>query len=443
MTSNNLRTKKIKLNIVLLFIVKFGTIIIGIASVPVIIDLLTPTVYGVWVTITAVVGWFGMFDLGLGNGLRNKLSISIANNDTLLAKKYVSTTYFIMSGIILGLYTIFILAEKYLDWNEIIGVDELVIEGEVLSTVISVILFLFCLNLIMKLLGSIFYAYQNPYITSVLDLISKSISFAVLLSLNVASTSNLMLVTLAVTASPIIIYGLVSIILFTSRFKLIRPAWRDVEISLFRDLMGLGFSFFVIQLSAVALYQTNNIIISHIFGPIYVTSYSIVYRYSSSIMLIFSMVVAPFWSAFTEAFELGELEWIAKALNKLRIVWILLILLGIIMTVSSDYVYKVWIGQEIKISNILTISMFIWVLINIWNSIYSNFLNGVGIIRIQLIIGLTAAVLNIPLAIIFGEKYGLHGVILANIIVLIPGTFIYPLQARSILKGNCTGIWSK
>lgn len=82
-------------------------------------------------------------------------------------------------------------------------------------------------------------------------------------------------------------------------------------------------------------------------------------------------------------------------------------------------------------------------LINIWNGIFSQFLNGVGKIRVQLIIGLAAAVINVPLSVFLGLKMGIQGVLIANIIVTLAGVIIYPIQYKKILNRSAVGLWGR
>jgi len=437
------RSKKIRFNIVSLFLIKIAITLVGFASVPVIINLINPEVYGVWVTITAIVGWFGMFDLGLGNGLRNKLAIALACNDWILARKYVSTTYAVLTIITVAIYTVFFTIEPYLDWKIVLGVPEMILTGHTLSLVVKTVMLLFCINLVVKVLGSIFYSLQSPFVTSFIDLIAKVFSYIALLLLNSGNEMNVLSVTFIVSATPIIIYVFASIVFFSTKYKAMRPALSDIELSRFRELMGLGSSFFFIQLSAVLLYQTNTLVISHLFGPLSVTSYTLANRYIGAVMILFSIVVAPFWSATTEAYEKGDKKWISKSLTSLKIAWLMLVVMGLAMYMVSSQVFSLWVGDEVAVPKILTLSVFVWVAINMWNSIYSNLLNGIGKVRLQLIIGVSSAALNVPLAIYLGKLIGIEGVVLANILVLLPSIFIYPAQFEGIIQEKSHGIWNK
>ena len=74
--------------------------------VPVTIGYLNAYEYGIWLTLNSILMWINSFDIGLGNGLRNKLAEAIANGDKQLAKSYVSST-FGMLLILVGFIAVF------------------------------------------------------------------------------------------------------------------------------------------------------------------------------------------------------------------------------------------------------------------------------------------------------------------------------------------------
>ncbi|WKX78165.1 hypothetical protein [Zobellia laminariae] len=94
------RSVKAKKNILASFLIKGTSILIGFYMVPLTIGYVDKEQYGVWLTLSSVVGWFSFFDIGLGSGLRNKLALALANDEMEKAKSYVSSTYAILGMII-------------------------------------------------------------------------------------------------------------------------------------------------------------------------------------------------------------------------------------------------------------------------------------------------------------------------------------------------------
>ena len=80
--------------------------------VPLLLNYLDAERYGVWLTLTSIVGWFTFFDAGLGNGLRNNLTEAFAKGNMIQAKEYISTTYAIIGLIFFSVLILFFFINK-------------------------------------------------------------------------------------------------------------------------------------------------------------------------------------------------------------------------------------------------------------------------------------------------------------------------------------------
>jgi O-antigen/teichoic acid export membrane protein len=72
--SGHERSVRANKNIALSFFLKVLNVAIQFLFVPILLGYLSPIKYGVWVTIGSVINWLYFFDVGLGNGLRNRLA---------------------------------------------------------------------------------------------------------------------------------------------------------------------------------------------------------------------------------------------------------------------------------------------------------------------------------------------------------------------------------
>ena len=78
----------------------------------------------------------------------------------------------------------------------------------------------------------------------------------------------------------------------------------------------------MIQLSAIILFQTDNFLIIQLYSASEVSQYHIINQYYSSIVIILSMVITPYWSAFTNAYEKYDLKWIKNSEKGLLLTWL-------------------------------------------------------------------------------------------------------------------------
>ncbi len=70
----SLRTKNIVKHIGLSDFYKDGTIIINFLLVQLAVSNLENASYGIWLTLSYLIGWFSFFDLELGKGFRKNIS---------------------------------------------------------------------------------------------------------------------------------------------------------------------------------------------------------------------------------------------------------------------------------------------------------------------------------------------------------------------------------
>jgi len=127
--SRSLRAKK---NISVSFIAKVLSILVSFLIVPLTLGYVGKVEYGIWMAISSIISWFSFFDIGLGNGLRNKLAEALARNDNETAKIYISSTFALISLIAALMFIGFFIVAKFISWNKVLN-TELVANSELLS----------------------------------------------------------------------------------------------------------------------------------------------------------------------------------------------------------------------------------------------------------------------------------------------------------------------
>jgi O-antigen/teichoic acid export membrane protein len=416
---------------------------ISLILVPLTINYLDNARYGIWVTLTSIVSWLTLFDVGLGHGLRNRFAEAIAQDDNLNAKKYVSTAYIVLSLIVISIILIFFIFNLLVDWNKILNVDSKIISRIELKIVAFITFTFFAINLLLQLINSLLNATQEPSKAAVNDFLGKFLGLIIILILVHLSNKSFILLGLVLSSAPVITLLIISFYFFNKKFKEFIPSINFFDKSKVKDLFNLSTKFFVIRISAIILYSTNNLIISNLFGPTEVTSYNITLSYFNVLFLLYNIVITPFWSAFTEAWVKNEISWIKKAMKFLLIFWLILLIIGFLMLLFSNFVINIWIGGKVSIPFFMSLFVCIWVLMITWNGIFSQFLYGIGAITLQSIIAFSVSVVNIPLSIYFGRILGIKGILLVGIFLAFIQMWIYPYQYFKIINKKASGIWSK
>lgn len=268
-TNGHERSVRAKKNIVSSVIIKGISLAISFVSLPITLNYVDTSTYGVWLTLSSVIAWFSFFDIGLTQGFRNKFAEARAKGDDNLARIYVSTTYALLAIIFIGVWIVFLVVNNFLDWSTILNVDSS-LRPEVTNLAFIVFTY-FCFSFIFKIITTILLADQQPASSSLIDLIGQSIALLLIIILTRTTEGSLVKLGIALCTSPLLALIIANIVLFNGKFKKYRPSISGVQFGHARHLFNLGVVFFVIQLAAIIQYQTANIIIARNFGTADVT----------------------------------------------------------------------------------------------------------------------------------------------------------------------------
>lgn len=436
------RSKEALKNIVISLFVKFANIVSSLLVLPLTINYVNPTRYGIWLSISTIVGWVYFFDLGLGNGFRNKFAEAKAQGNHTLARQYLTTTYFAITTIVAVVYFLLLFANAYINWATILNVGQEY--REELHKVFGIIGGFICLNMIANIFGLMLNADQKPGYTSIIQGAGQYLSLAIVFVLTKISTGSLTNLALYYSGIPAIVMLITSVIMFRfSHYRIYRPKISYIRVDLIKNIMGLGSQFFVISLCLIIIFQLVNIVLSRELGPISVTKYNVANRYFNVLYILINIVVTPFWSAFTDAYTKGDLLWMKNTLRRLENLWLIALGCGIIMLATSSYFYKMWIGGDVNVSLFLSLSVMIMTLSRTLGNIYMFLINGIGTVRIQLITYLAFAIIAWPSLVYSCRWFGICGIVIVPTIVYGIQSLLARIQLSKHISKTAHGIWLK
>lgn len=434
-----MRAKK---NIVAMFFLRCISVICSLIVVPLTIDYVSKYEYGIWLTISSLVAWLSFFDLGIGNGLRNKFIEAVEKGKHKLAKIYVSTAYSIISIVVSSVWLLALIASFFINWCSVLNAN-LSLKQEITWTVVIVVTN-FSLLFILGLNRTLLNAVQKPAIASVFDTVTQVLLCIVLLILVQFTEGTLISLALAMGGASLVVLLTSNIWTFSHLLKKYRPSINSVRFRMAKGIISMGMMFFFIQIIAIAFYQTNNLIISHFIGPTEVTVYNIAYKYMQVLTMIFTILITPFWSAFAEANINGDYEWMRNTTKRLIRIVAGIALLGVLMVVISPWFYNVWLQGSVTVPFTITVLVFGFHICNIWSTLWTQLLCGFGKIRLQVICSTLCCVSYLPMG-IFGCKYfGLTGLLVASLVSFAVFTSWFGIiQVKKLINRTATGIWNK
>jgi len=435
------RSINIRKNVLLSVLLKGASIPVTLLLVPMTINYITPVQFGIWLTISSVIGWMNFFDIGMGLGLRNKLAHSLALNEHANINKYISTTYAALAIISFTFFIVFYIISYFFDWNKILNLPSS--QTYSIRQVVLFVLICFCIQFVIQILNTLLNATHQPSKSSLITFAGQLVTLIIMYFLTRNTSGNMFVLVGVLAGVPIIVMFISGLYLFKTSLNGFAPKLKNVDFKFAKNLINTGGAFFLIQLGVLVLFQTDNIIITRILGPAAVTTFNVSYKLFSLLIMFFTIILTPYWSAFTEAYAKKDYAWIRTSIKKLRGLWLILSAVAVVLFFISAPVYKIWIGDSVAIPVSLSLAMAIYVVALMWQTLHVYLLNGTGKIRLQLILFSTGSVVNIPLAVWLGKKFGIAGIISANTILFIIMGIIFSIQCEKIMSQTATRLWDK
>jgi O-antigen/teichoic acid export membrane protein len=419
------------------------SVITGFLYVPLLLDYLTQEKYGIWLTLTSILGWFSFLDLGMGNGLRNKLTVALANGDFGLGKKLVSTTYALLICIFCVVLFVFHLSNFFLNWNSILNTKT--IDNSELYILTSIVFTFFILRFIFQIISVVYLADQKPSSVKMIETSGSVFSFLIVLILTrVTLNGDLILLGTIISVIPVILFFVVTIVAFKTKYKKLKPTVKDIDFKVSKGILNLGAKFFFMQISFIIVFTTSNFFIAQFYGPEEVTVFNIAFKYFKIPIMIFSIFMSPLWSAVTDAYAKSDYAWLKKTLKYSNMLTALFSVGVILMVFISNWVYKIWIGDKVIIPIGLTVSLGIYTIIDLFITPYSYFINGMGKLRVAVIFTFIEIIVFFILIFLFGNLFkNSIGIVFSISLIMIMLAIIFSFQTSKLLNNNAKGIWNK
>jgi len=340
--------------------------LLGLISVPLVLSYLGKERYGLWATIGAVVAWTSLFDLGLANGLVNLLSAAHGRDDKAEAGRHVSTAFtalVVMAGV-LGIVAF--LGVGVVPWDSVLGArgvaDESTIRWSVAASLLLVVV-----SLPFSVTSQVYAAYQRSYLLNSFVFGSAILGFALLLLALWLHVTMPVLILIYGIGGPL--SGAVAFFYATRKaMPWLRPRVRSISRGALRPLVSLSFPIFLFQIGALAVNQTQTIMLAHRCNMSVVASYSIAMRVFLLVIAVVHVGTGSFVPALREAYERGDHDWARRAFARLlRFRLATTMGAGCAFILLGDTLLRLWLrrtdiafGREVWAANALLVVACTW-----------------------------------------------------------------------------------
>ena len=429
----DLSEKKVKFNMIMGVVYRGLSMLISFLYVPVVLFYLGEVKYGIWTTILNILSWITHFDIGIGNGLRNKLSECLMKeDDSEQARCFVSSAYIMLSFVVLLVIVVGCVLAGILDWNNLLGVEEF---DENLRLIMQISVICVGVNFVLSISKSIYYSLLENSTVGLMGVLQQAMMFAGVFVLIRYKSPSVLGVALLYGITDFVVSVYFSLRL-CKRNQCFIPSLRYYSKVEARETTNLGLMFFVAQIASLVLFSTDNLIISHFIGPAEVTSYSIVNKLYSIGTGMFTMLVVPFWSRTTAAKACGDYRMIKKSIHTMYILLGLGVLgSGFLMIIFKPLAH-LWLRQELNYPTGLIALMAIYAIIYMWNAVYSQVTNGLSLMNILVPVAVIQGIVNIPLSLFFllTMDMGVNGVLLGTILAMMISAIVIPIYVHKEIR---------
>ncbi len=404
-----------------LLIVRYSISLIGIED------------YGVWLAFYSFLTWFSTLESGISNSFRNQLTKYFTDDQTVKIKELISKGYKALIIAYLTAISALILISFIFPISALFTSSPE--QANSFDFMFRVCVIIFLSQFIFLFINSVLLATHQVKTTYKIVAFQNGILLLGLLLANyLGIIPSLLLYAIWFSLIPLLTWFFVNIKLYAKGLNKYKPSLKGILFEKSSPFKNMNKDYFIIQLCTLVLFSSDNLIIMSNLKGTDVSIYNLSFKYFNVIVVLFNLVLVPYWSSFTEAYYKKDKGWIKSSINKLMLLWLGIFLLSLVMIFLSDWAYDLWIGSEIHIPTRLSIFMAISILLTCWNNIFTFFLRGVSIVRFARNLLLFSALINIPLSFWLLYQYEATGVIIATCISLVPMAILLPIKYKSVLR---------
>jgi O-antigen/teichoic acid export membrane protein len=412
--------------------------LVGFITVPLTVRYLGAEQYGVWMTISSVLGFLGFTDFGIAASLTNALGKAFGEDDRVSARSYIASTFALFLSIAVLLVATSIVVAKPIAHLLFPQLALPMLDQEVTPALVAA-LALFAINFPLLVTNRVLTAYQENA-TANIWLMAGSVANLVGILIVIWFRAGLTGLVIGSTAPALLVNAISTGWLFTSHKPWLRPAFRLTNRKHIAELLSTSWKFFIIGTGWLINSQTDNMVIAHFLGPTKVTPYSVTCRLFAYATLLQAFASGSLWPAYTEAIARRDHQWVSGIYRKHLYGSIGIALVIIVpLVLFGRPIIRWWAGSAAVPDQGLIWWMAAWNLILAAMFVPSTILNATGRVGGMAIYGSFATAVNIVLSIILVQRFGVSGVIAGTVLSFalfaVAPTF---WDAARVLKRTCT-----
>ena len=408
----------------------------ALVSIPLALGYLGGERFGIWSTLSSLMVALQFADLGIGNGIINRVAEAQGRGDRAAIRRYLSSGLLALLAIAAVVGLMLPVVVMWVPWAQVFRLSDALAVEEVRPAVAA---FMACIALAIPLgvVQRVQMGLQRGFVASLWQCASNVLS---LLAIWAATHLQLGLawLVLALLAAPLLTALVNGLVFFFVMERDLRPGLGSVEAAAIRKLLSTGGAFLVLQIAIAVLVHSDSIVIASALGAAQVADYAVPEKLFSIVSLLLATVLIPLWPAYGEAIARHDMAWVTRTLRRsLSLAVGLSVLVSGLLVAAGPFLIQLWVGPAVQPSMALLLVLAVWKVFEGAGLALAMFLNGAGLIRLQVYSAcLMAAAALVAKPWLVG-KIGIVGAPLATAVIyltltLVPFSLMLPGLVRKL-----------
>jgi O-antigen/teichoic acid export membrane protein len=408
------RYRRVALTAASAVVAKGVTLLTTLVSVPLTLNYLGTERYGLWMTISSAIALLGFADLGMGNGLLNALSEAHGKDDRDLARRSVSSGFFVLMGIAVLVAGSFALSYPHIPWPRVFNATSDLASREC-GPALAVFVVCFALNIPLGVVQRVQMGYQEGFSSNLWQAGGSLLGLGSVL-VAIYFQVGLPGLVLAMTGAPLVATLLNWFAQFGRARPWLFPRWRYFEWTTAQRIAGTGMVFLLLQVMTLVTSASDNLIIAQALGNSAVAGYAVVQKLFS-VALLSQVFILPLWPAFGEAMARSDHAWAKRTLVRALLVGIgSTALVSLPLLLFGKSIIAIWVGPALAPSTMILAGFALWGLVGSYGGVMSTFFNSGPLVSRQIGFYAVTTVVALLLKIVLVSPWQAAGVVWATVI---------------------------
>lgn len=410
----------------------FLSIVIVVFLTPYFLKTLGNIQFGIWVTLSSLVGYFGVLDLGLGGAMPKLFAEQLALKDFEKLAHLFSTLFFLLlaaGGLLL--FSIFLFSLPLENFLNIPG--EYFLVGQTTLVLLSAA---FSLSFIANIFYSFLFGASLLHVSNLIGIFS----LLLLASLNVFLLQKGFGLPGIATAN-LIVNGvglLLAWVCIKKRHPAISIRWKFFDKRILQTAVSLSLYVLVGNVAVRVISSTDNMVISKFLGIQYVAAYAIAFRLcslASNFVFSFTKIFLPNFSGLQATKDFSALRELFLRCSQIAVS--IGVACSIVLFFFGERIIRLWTGPDSFAGQPTLYTLATLLLTQPAIQMGTTTLLGLGKIKVSTTLIVVEALINLALSIFLVRKVGVWGVALGTLSAqLLTNFWFIPYYTTKQIEGN-------